>query len=143
MSRSVWALALMFLASGAGAPQGKPGVPDIPAMQTLWASLKVALTGPNGQEYFERNLKESDIPYLYGIVLSSTPKDQPRVLVLAMSDRSTPEVTLKVTDNGHMKEPVPDGTEVIFKGVPTEFSRQPFRLTFETLEAVRVHEPHR
>jgi len=100
------------------------------------------LTGPNGQKYWEEQLKGADLPYLYGIVLSSDPKDQPRILVLAMSDKSTPEVTLAVKAS-HLTEKVRDGAEVIFKGVPTAFSTQPFRVTIETSQAVRVHERNR
>ena len=111
-------------------------------MQALWVRLKAALTAPNGENYWERGVKDAELPYLYGTVLSSDPKDQPRVLVLAMSDRSTAEVTLRV-EPGHLEETVQDGAEIIFKGVAREFSKQPFRLTIETDGAVRVHEPRR
>ena len=139
MPRLVWAVVVMFIASTSGAQQRKPGVPDIPAMQTLWANLKAQLTGPNGQQYFEENLRDTALPYLYGIVLSSTPNDQPRVLAVAMSDKSTPEVNLAV-EPGHLTEKVRDGAEVIFQGVATAFSKQPFRLTITTSGAVRVHD---
>lgn len=100
MPRFVWALLFMLLASIAGAQQRKPGVPDIPAMQALWANLKVQLAGPNGEKYFLENLRNTEPSYLYGMVLSSTPNNQTRVLVLAMSDKSTPEVALLV-EPGH------------------------------------------
>lgn len=139
MPRFVWALLFMLLASIAGAQQRKPGVPDIPAMQALWANLKVQLAGPNGEKYFLENLRNTEPSYLYGMVLSSTPNNQTRVLVLAMSDKSTPEVTLLV-EPGHLTEGVRDGAEVIFQGVATAFSKQPFRLTISTSETVRVHD---
>ena len=139
MARSVWAVLFMLLATLAGAQQRKPGVPDIPAMQALWANLKAQLAGSNGEKYFQENLRNTEIPYLYGMVLSSTPNDQTRVLVLAMSDKSTPEVALSV-EPGHLTEGVRDGAEVIFQGVATAFSKQPFRLTISTSEAVRVHD---
>jgi hypothetical protein len=129
----------MLLATLAGAQQRKPGVPDIPAMQALWANLKAQLAGSNGEKYFQENLRNTELPYLYGMVLSSTPNDQTRVLVLAMSDKSTPEVALSV-EPGHLTEGVRDGAEVIFQGVATAFSKQPFRLTISTSEAVRVHD---
>ena len=139
MARSVWAVLFMLLATLAGAQQRKPGVPDIPAMQALWANLKAQLAGSNGEKYFQENLRNTELPYLYGMVLSSTPNDQTRVLVLAMSDKSTPEVALSV-EPGHLTEGVRDGAEVIFQGVATAFSKQPFRLTISTSEAVRVHD---
>ena len=129
----------MLLASIAGAQQRKPGVPDIPAMQALWANLKAQLAGPNGEKYFRENLRNTELPYLYGMVLSSIPKDQTRVLELAMSDKATPEVALSV-EPGHLTEGVRDGAEVIFQGVATAFSKQPFRLTISTSETVRVHD---
>jgi len=139
--RFVCALAIVLLAPHIGAQQREPGVPDIPAMQALWANVKSALSGPNGQKYFEENLKDFELPYLYGVVISSTPKDQPHVLVLAMSDKSTPEVSLTVEGGGHLTQGVRDGAEVIFEGVPTAFSKQPFRLTITTRQKVRVHDP--
>ena len=139
MPRFVCALAIVLLAPHIRAQQREPGVPDIPAMQALWASVKSALTGPNGQKYFEENLKDFELPYLYGIVLSSTPKNEPSVLVIAMSDKSTPEVTLKV-ESGHLVEAIHDGAEIMFKGVPKAFSKQPFRLTIEARDTVRIHE---
>jgi hypothetical protein len=142
VQRLLRAVALLALLGNAGAQQRKPGVPDIPAMQSLWSAVKAQLTGPNGQKYWEEQLKGADLPYLYGIVLSSDPKDQPRILVLAMSDKSTPEVTLAVKAS-HLTEKVRDGAEIIFKGVPTAFSTQPFRVTIETSQAVRVHERNR
>jgi hypothetical protein len=51
-----------------------------------------------------------------------TPKDQPHVLVLAMSDKSTPEVSFRV-EAGHLTDSVRYGAEVIFEGVPTAFSK--------------------
>ena len=103
MQRFAWAVPLLLLASAGRAQQRKPGVPDIPAMQALWAGLKAQLTGPNGEQWFEENLRNSALPYLYGTVLSATPKDQPHVLMLAMSDKSTPKVSLTV-ESGHLKE---------------------------------------
>jgi hypothetical protein len=140
--RFVWVVLAGLLASTGPAQQRKPGVPDIPAMQALWAAVKAKLTGPNAQDYFEHGMQGAQLPYLYGVVLSSTPENQPRVLVIAMSDKSTPEVTLTL-EPGHLKEKVRDRTEIMFKGVPTAFSKEPFRLTIETSETVRVHEPSR
>ena len=142
MQRLLWAVAFLALLGTAGAQQREPGVPDIPAMQALWSAVKAQLTGPNGQKYWEEQMKGADLPYLYGTVLSSDPKDQPRILVLPMTDKSTPEVTLAVKPS-HLTEKVPDGAEIIFKGVPGAFSKQPFRVMIETSQAVRVHEPNR
>jgi hypothetical protein len=141
MSRFIGAVILALMAQNAVAQERKPGVPDIPAMQFLWTRIKAALTGPNGEKYWESGMKGAEVPYLYGIVLSSTPKDQPNHLVLAMSDKSTPEVTLEI--ESHLKESVSDGAEIMFQGVATDFTKQPFNLTIRTDEAIRIHEPNR
>src|SRR5204862_8100715 len=73
--------------------------PDPVTPQQLWSSIKGELTGPDAQEYFDSGFKGARVPggaggfwYLAGTWLSAEPKDQPQVLVLAISDRHTPEV---------------------------------------------------
>jgi hypothetical protein len=137
MPRSVWAVPLVLLASTGGAQQPSPGVPDITAMQTLWARIRTQLVGPNGEKWFKENMQDAELPYLHGIVVAGTPKDQPRVLVLAMSDKSTPEVILAIT-SAQLPEGAREGTGVSFLGIASAFSKQPFRLAIRTEQPVRV-----
>jgi hypothetical protein len=120
--------------------------PSIPAQNDpalkLWLSIKQALRGPNGQTWFESNLKDAFVPAgmegvrsFTGTVLSSTPEAHPGELILALSDKQTPEVTLHFIDEhgkaAHAKKPIPSGTRVAFDGIAKAFTSDPFMLTFE------------
>ena len=127
-------VALLVTVAGALLAQRSENIPD---MQRLWGALKQQLAGPNGQRYFEDNLKDSALPFLYGTVLSALPKDKPVLVIVAMSDKSTREVNLRM--EAALTDELPAGTEVLFRGVATGFSPDPFRLTIEPT-AIRVHE---
>jgi hypothetical protein len=133
-------MGLFAMVGGADGPN--PGVPNIPAMQALWAKIKAQLAGPDGPEFFDKYLRDTELPYLCGVVLSSDPKNQPLLLVLAMSDKFRAEIDLRV-EPGHWTEKIRGGAEIIFRGVARSFSQQPFRLTIETKEVVHVHKPGR
>ena len=60
---------------------------------------------PDGEEYFKNNLKGAVIPggvegvhVFTGTLLSAEPAAQPSVLVMAISDGTTPEATLRFKD---------------------------------------------
>jgi len=83
-----------------------------------WKAMKQGLTGdPN---YFEQ-MKGAKLPKLRGTVVEAKPKE----LVLALSDPTTPEVTLK------FEAPVKAdaGATLQFEGVAESFSKEPFMLT--------------
>ena len=67
---------------------------DVNAIHALWISIKNQLTRPNGEEYFTSNLKNADVPLLIGTLVSATPKEQPSILVLSLTEGVTTEVTL-------------------------------------------------
>ena len=108
---------------------------DVDAIHALWISIKNQLTGSNGEEYFTRSLKNADVPLLIGTLISATPKEQPSILVLSLTDGITPEVTLHLTDkNGresHLNGPLMPGSQIQFEGIPVSFAQNPFMLTFE------------
>jgi tetratricopeptide (TPR) repeat protein len=102
----------------------------------LWKTLKNELTGANGQQFFEANMKGAKVPggaegvqRFRGTLVSARPAARPTELVVAVTDPSTPEVTLKL-DKALAGKPVP-GSEVEFEGVPETFSKEPFMVTFE------------
>ena len=43
----------------------------------LWRAIKQGLSGPHGREYFDKNLKDAQLPTLYGTLVSSSPADHP------------------------------------------------------------------
>lgn len=108
----------------------------------LWVGIKRELTGPNGQAYFENSLKNAHIPgpdgidvggtkvtRLKGTVVSVDPPKRPKKIVLGLSSPNMSEVTL-VFENPLPAAPEP-GTELEFAGVVTEYSLEPFNVTFE------------
>ena len=102
----------------------------------LWKTLKSELTGANGQQFFEANMKGAKVPggaegvqRFRGTLVAARPAARPTELVVAVTDPSTPEVTLKL-DKALAGKPVP-GSVVEFEGVPETFTREPFMVTFE------------
>ncbi|HTM51128.1 MAG TPA: hypothetical protein VL285_20675 [Bryobacteraceae bacterium] len=93
----------------------------------LWMRIKEALAAENGAQYWE-SLKGTAAPKMKGKLISQKPALKPKELVLSM-DEDKPQVTLK------LETPLPGkaepGTELQFEGVPNEFTRDPFMLTFE------------
>ncbi len=101
----------------------------------FWVKLRDALKEPGGEEYFEHGMKDALVPPenerpLRGRLLRHSPAKNPRELVLALSDDQTAEVTVR------LEEPLPGvaqpGTVIQFRGVPKQFTREPFMLVFET-----------
>lgn len=108
----------------------------------LWVGIKRELTGPNGAAYFENSLKNAHIPgpdgievgetkvtKLKGTVVSVDPPKRPKKIVLGLSSPNMSEVTLAF-ENPLAVAPEP-GTEIEFGGVVTEYSLEPFNVTFE------------
>lgn len=109
----------------------------------LWISIKRELTGANSAAYFDGSLKNAHIPggvdvggtkveKFKGKVVScdvAAPK-KPKKVVVGISSPDMSEVTL-VFENP-LATVCPDkGTELEFSGVPTEFTAEPFNLSFE------------
>ena len=94
----------------------------------LWKSVKDQLIAANGEQYFTEQMKDHAVPKLRGKLVSMKPAIRPKELVLAIQTPDTPEVTLK------LENPLPGkadkGTEIQFEGTATEFTKDPFMLTF-------------
>ncbi|HLI83968.1 MAG TPA: hypothetical protein VKV17_08620 [Bryobacteraceae bacterium] len=98
----------------------------------LWLGIKKQLADPaNGQQYFDTQMKGTGLPKLKGTLVEAKPACRPKELVLAMSDSTHPEVTLKLDMPLTNK---PDlGKEIEFDmSEPTAFVQDPFNLTLET-----------
>jgi hypothetical protein len=86
-------------------------------MLAQWKNLKAGL---EGEASFFDQMRDAKLPDLQGTVVSAGP----RSVVLAMSDSTTPEVTL------NFESPVRAevGSKITFKGVAKSFSKEPFML---------------
>src|SRR5205085_1779100 len=62
----------------------------------LWLSLKEALTGDQAQTYFNEHMKGTEIPTEFrGKLIELKPATNPKELVLAIADGTTPDATIK------------------------------------------------
>jgi hypothetical protein len=96
----------------------------------LWIVVKQELKGANGSAYWESSVKDSGLPKLKGKLVSQSPAVRPKELVLAISDETTGEVTLKLS--APMAGKAPAGTELEFEGaVPKSYTTDPFMVTME------------
>ena len=99
----------------------------------LWLGIKENLAGDQGEQYFESSVKGSAVPKLKGTLISAKPALNSKELVLALSDATTPEVTLKLDAALAGRPKV--GEVIEFEGVPSAFSKSPFMLTFDVEKA--------
>jgi hypothetical protein len=102
----------------------------------LWMSVKKELAGPNGAAYFDGSLKDAALPKLKGKLVSMKPALKPKEIVLAISDATTPEITLKIAEGGFLAGKADPGTEIEFQeAVAKGFTADPFMLTAEVEKA--------
>lgn len=99
----------------------------------LWMGIKGQLSDTNGDQYFESEVKNADIPKLKGTLVDAKPACRSKELTVALSDATHAEVTLKL-DMALTGKPK-TGTEIQFKGVPSAFVKDPFMLTMDTERA--------
>lgn len=93
-------------------------------MIALWKRIKDELAGPNGQQYFDSSMKDAQIPQLRGWVVEQKPKE----LLVAISDKTTPELTLQVDSTLPKVDP---GTEITWEGIGKSFTKEPFMVVMD------------
>lgn len=100
--------------------------------EALWASIKMQLTGPGGDMYFESSMKGAQVPTLKGRVIKLEPAVRPKEILLAMEDKSNNTTTADATLKFEMPLPgkVDEGTELTFEGVPESYTANPFMVVF-------------
>lgn len=117
----------------------------------LWYTVKTNLTGDQGQNFFNSNVKETEIPggaqgvkNFSGTVISVDPPDRPTKIVLGVEDPTKPDATLTFSD------PLPPnsvkvGDKLEFSGVADSYTATPYMLVFKdpTLPGVKTTTPKR
>jgi tetratricopeptide (TPR) repeat protein len=104
-------------------------------MLGLWLENKDTLKGDGGQAFFTDSLKGSDggVAAVGGVfkgkLITATPETKPKELQLSVEDGITPDVILKLSEALPGKAEA--GIEIAFKGTVSEFSKDPFIVTFE------------
>ena len=99
----------------------------------LWMKIKGALADTNGEQYFDGQLKDSQVPQLRGTLVDAKPACHPKELIVAVplpGNTPTPEITLKL-DAALTGKPELN-QEFHWEGVPTAFTKDPFMLTMDT-----------
>ena len=107
----------------------------------MWMKIKAALADNSGEQYFASQLKDTAVPQLRGTLVDAKPACRPKTLLVAvpLPDAQQPlraEITLKIQD-AEGKDVTLTGkpelnTELLWEGVPAEFSKDPFMLTMNT-----------
>ncbi|MFN7933540.1 MAG: hypothetical protein U0R19_09445 [Bryobacteraceae bacterium] len=95
----------------------------------LWKRIHDALTAANGEQYFEGDLKNSELPPLRGTLLNATPACNATELQIAV-EGAEPQIALKLEKP--VKGKVETGGSIRWQGVATAFRATPFLLTMET-----------
>jgi hypothetical protein len=97
----------------------------------LWLNIKEALTGAQAQSYFDASMKGAALPMEFkGKLIEAKPETNPKELVVAVADGTTPDATLKFETA--LRGKMEPGTEIGFKsGIATSYTATPFMVTFD------------
>jgi tetratricopeptide (TPR) repeat protein len=100
--------------------------------QALWKSIKAALTGAEGANYFASSMKDSSVPTLKGKVVKLDPATKPKTIQIAVDDGSGNFAVADATLKFEMALPgkVDEGTELSFQGVPESYTANPLMVVF-------------
>jgi tetratricopeptide (TPR) repeat protein len=100
--------------------------------EALWKSVKAALTGADGANYFSTSMKDSQVPTLKAKVVSLQPAVKPKTILVAVEDGTnnteTADATLKF--EAALPGKVDPGTELTFEGVPESYTASPLMVVF-------------
>ena len=107
----------------------------------VWRILKRELRKPSGPDYFSHSLIGTKIPAVIGTVINSSPPGHPDTLIVSLSADDIPEATLKL--DHELKHDVPTGQIVMFEGVATAFTQNPFMLVFQVATKQRLFVLHK
>jgi len=101
----------------------------------MWLGVKKSLND-SGETYFNEQMKEHQLPKLKGTLLEAKPACRSKELVVAISDTTHPEITLRMVDENDKPLALtgkPEvGAEIQWEGVPMAFSKDPFMVTMDT-----------
>ena len=120
----------------------------------LWYTIKQSLTSDQGEQFFNSNVKDAEIPggadgvkNFTGTVISVDPPDRPTRVVLGVEDPAKPDVTLEFTQPlpATALDKVKVGQTLDFSGVADSFTKDPYMLTFKdpTIPGVQTAAPPR
>jgi hypothetical protein len=107
----------------------------------MWMGIKGQLADANGEQYFESQLKDTQVPKLKGVIVEGKPSCRSKEILVSVplpdnQGQPVAEISLKLVDSDRKPlpltaKPVP-GTEIQWQGVPSSFTKEPFLLTMDT-----------
>jgi len=99
-----------------------------------WLEIKKLLTN-GGEAYFKDNMADAGMPLLKGKIVGAKPACNSKELSVALSDDTTPEVTIKLDTPIKGK---PETGDITFDGaVARAFTANPFNLTMD-IETAKI-----
>jgi hypothetical protein len=104
----------------------------------MWLSVKKSLTD-QGEAYFNDQMKEHQLPKLKGTLVEAKPACRSKELLVAISDTTHPEVSLKLVNADGpplaLTGKPETGVEIQWEGVPSAFTKDPFLVTMDVEKA--------
>ncbi|MBV9154901.1 MAG: hypothetical protein JO097_01470 [Acidobacteriaceae bacterium] len=106
----------------------------------LWFALKQNLTGDQGDQFFNSNVKDAEIPggaegvkNFTGTVISIDPPDRPTKVVLGVEDPTKGDATLEFSQPlpASALDKIKTGEKLDFSGVADSYTKDPYMLTFK------------
>jgi hypothetical protein len=106
----------------------------------LWYSIKQSLTGDQGDQFFNTNMKDVEVPGgaegvkdFTGTVISIDPPDRPTKVVLGVEDPTKPDTTLEFSQPlpASALDKIKVGEKLDFSGVADSYAKDPYMLTFK------------
>lgn len=96
-------------------------------MLASWRDVKAILRADGGQAKFDADIKDSALPKFKGKIVSMSPANRPKTVVVAVEKDGVPDCTLTFeTSLAGKMEP---GEELEFEGVAKSFTKDPYMLT--------------
>jgi Tfp pilus assembly protein PilF len=106
----------------------------------LWYTIKQNLTGDSGDQFFNSNVKDAEIPggaegvkNFTGTVISIDPPDRPTKVTLGVEDPTKPDTTLEFSQPlpASALDKIKVGQTLDFSGVADSYTKDPYMLTFK------------
>jgi hypothetical protein len=98
----------------------------------LWMRIKGALADTNGEQYFNEQLKDSQVPQLRGVLVSVDRACHPKELTVAVplpDAQQSPQPEIRLVLDKPLNGKPELNQEFHWDGVPTVFTKDPFLLT--------------
>ncbi len=106
----------------------------------LWYTVKTNLVGDQGQSFFDKSVKDTEIPGgaqgvkdFSGTVISLEPAEKPTKATVGVEDATKADTTLIFSEPlpAAALEKIKVGEKIDFGGIAESFTKDPFMLTFK------------